>query len=124
MREPITTDKIADPVAPFSAGIRRDGFIFLSGQVGQDPATGALIDGDVAAQTEQIFKNLVSVLEAAGKTLDDVVRVGVYLTDMNDFAAMNSVYGTSFAQPYPARTAIGVVALPLGAAVEIDAIVG
>ena len=124
MREQITTVKIADPVAPFSAGIRRDGFIFLSGQVGQDPATGALIDGDAAAQTEQIFKNLASVLEAAGKTLDDVVRVGVYLTDMNDFAAMNSVYGKSFAQPYPARTAIGVAALPLGAAVEIDAIVG
>jgi 2-iminobutanoate/2-iminopropanoate deaminase len=124
MREQITTDKIAGPVAPFSAAVRLGGLIFLSGQVGQDPATGALIDGDVVAQTEQIFKNLTSVLEAAGKTLDDVVRVGVYLTDMNDFAAMNSVYGKSFAQPYPARTAIGVAALPLGAAVEIDAIVG
>ena len=124
MREQITTDKIAKPVGPFSAAIRRDGFTFLSGQVAQDPATGALVDGDITAQAEQVFRNLIAVLEAAGKTLDDVVRVGVYLTDMSSFAAVNSVYGRFFTDPYPARTAIGVAALPLGAAVEIDAIVG
>jgi 2-iminobutanoate/2-iminopropanoate deaminase len=124
MREQITTDKTAKPGGPFSAAIRRDGFTFLSGQVAEDPATGALVDGDITAQTEQIFRNLTAVLEAAGKTLDDVVRVGVYLTDMSNFAAMNSVYERSFTEPYPARTAIGVAALPLGAAVEIDAIVG
>jgi 2-iminobutanoate/2-iminopropanoate deaminase len=124
MREQITTDKIAKPVGPFSAAIRRDGLTFLSGQVAQDPATGALVEGDITAQAEQVFRNLIAVLEAAGKTLDDVIRVGVYLTDMNNFAAVNSVYGRFFTEPYPARTAIGVAALPLGAAVEIDAIVG
>jgi reactive intermediate/imine deaminase len=124
MREQITTDKIAKPVGPFSAAVRHDGFTFLSGQVAQDPATGALVEGDITAQTEQIFRNLTAVLEAAGKTLDDVVRVGVYLTDMNNFAAVNSVYARFFTEPYPARTAIGVAALPIGAAVEIDAIVG
>jgi len=123
-REAITTDKIAKPVGPFSAGVRRDGFTFLSGQVAQDPATGQLVGGDAAAQAEQVLANVASVLEAAGKTLDDVIRVGVYLTDMADFAAVNSVYARFFTAPYPARTAIAVAALPLGAAVEMDAIVG
>ena len=123
-RETITTDKIALAVGPFSAGVRRDGFTFLSGQVAQDPATGQLVDGDAAAQAEQVLANLASVVQAAGKTLDDVVRVGVYLTDMTDFAAVNSVYAKFFTAPYPARTAIAVAALPLGAAVEMDAIVG
>lgn len=123
-RETITTDKIAQPVGPFSAGVRRGGFTFLSGQVAQDPATGQLVDGDAAAQAEQVLTNLASVVQAAGKTLDDVVRVGVYLTDMRDFAAVNSVYTKFFAAPYPARTAIAVAALPLGAAVEMDAIIG
>lgn len=123
-RETITTDKIAQAVGPFSAGVRRDGFTFLSGQVAQDPATGQLVDGDAAAQAEQLLTNLASVVEAAGKTLDDVIRVGVYLTDMTDFAAVNSVYAKFFTAPYPARTAIAVTALPLGAAVEMDAIIG
>ena len=123
-RKAITTDKIAQPVGPFSAAVRRDGFIFVSGQVAQDPATGTLIDGGAVAQAEQILENLTAVVEAGGKSLDDVVRVGVYLTDMNDFAAVNKVYADHFAAPYPARTAIGVAALPLGAAVEMDAIIG
>ena len=123
-REAITTKKIAEPVGPFSAAVRRDGFTFLSGQVAQNPATGRLIDGDAAAQAEQILTNLAAVVEAAGKTLDDVVRVGVYLTDITDFAAVNSVYAKFFTAPYPARTAIAVAALPLGAAVEMDAIIG
>ena len=123
-RETITTDKIAQPVGPFSAAVRRDGLTFLSGQVAQDPATGQLVDGDAAAQAEQLLTNLASVVEAAGKTLDDVIRVGVYLTDMADFAAVNGVYARFFTAPYPARTAIAVAALPLGAAVEMDAIIG
>ncbi|MEU9114662.1 Rid family detoxifying hydrolase [Streptomyces sp. NPDC048483] len=122
-RTEITTDEIAQPVGPFSAAVRAERFTFVSGQVAQDPATGALIDGDVSAQTEQAFRNLAAVLKAAGRTLDDVVRVGVYLTDMADFAAVNAVYEKLFSPPCPARTAIGVAALPLGAAVEIDAIV-
>jgi 2-iminobutanoate/2-iminopropanoate deaminase len=104
--------------------IRCDGFTFLSGQTAQDPATGALIDGDAAAQAEQILRNLGAVLEAVGKSLDDVVRVGVYLTDMADFAAVNAVYEAFFSRPYPARTTIAVAALPIGAAVEMDAIAG
>jgi 2-iminobutanoate/2-iminopropanoate deaminase len=90
-REAIAIKKIAPPAGPFSAAIRSGDFIFLSGQVAQDAKTGKLIEGDVGAQTEQIFANLSAVLEAAGKTLEDVVRVGVYLTDMGSFSAMNDV---------------------------------
>ena len=121
-RNPVTSDKLAVPVGPFSPATRGGGALFVSGQVAQDPATGTLIDGDVTRQTDQVLRNLAAVLEAAGKGLGDVVRVGVYLTDMADYAAMNEVYRAHFQAPYPARTAIGVAALPLGAAVEIDAI--
>jgi len=119
-REAFSTDKIAAPVGPFSPAVRAGEFVYLSGQVAQDPATGLLIDGDATAQTERIFANLGAVLEATGKTFADVVKVGVFLTDMRDYPAMNAVYGRHFAAPYPARTAIAVAALPLGAAVEID----
>jgi len=105
---------------PFSPGVRAGGLIFLSGQIGTDPSTDRLVDGGVAERAAQVIRNLAAVLEAAGRTLDDVVRVGVYLADMGNFAAMNEVYARHFAQPYPARTTIGVAALPLGAAVEID----
>jgi len=121
-RNPVTSDKLAVPVGPFAPATRGGGALFVSGQVAQDPATGTLIDGDVTRQTDQVLRNLAAVLEAAGKGLGDVVRVGVYLTDMADYAAMNEVYRAHFQAPYPARTAIGVAALPLGAAVEIDAI--
>ena len=121
-RETFTSDRIGPPVGPFSHAVRGGEGIFLSGQVGHDPATGRLAEGGVAAQTEQALRNLAAVLEAAGRTLDDVVRVGVYLADMGDFAAMNEVYARWFEKPYPARTTIGVAALPLGAAVEIDCI--
>ena len=123
-KKTITTDRIAKAVGPFSAAIRYGDFTFLSGQVAQDPATGKLIDGDVEAQAEQIFANIGAVLQAAGKSFDDVVRVGVYLTDMADFAVMNAVYAKYVDEPYPARTAIAVAALPLGAKVEIDLVVG
>jgi 2-iminobutanoate/2-iminopropanoate deaminase len=121
-RNPVTSDKLAAPVGPFSPATRGGGALFVSGQVAQDPATGALIDGDVARQADQALRNLAAVLEAAGKGLGDVVRVGVYLTDMADYAAVNEVYRTHFQAPYPPRTAIAVAALPLGAAVEFDAI--
>ncbi|HEY0522325.1 MAG TPA: RidA family protein [Stellaceae bacterium] len=119
-REAITTNKIAKPVGPFSAAVRSGDFVYLSGQTAQDPATGKLVQGDVAAQTEQIFKNLDAVLRAAGKSFTDVVRVGVFLTDMADFAAMNAVYARHFDAPYPARTTVAVAALPLEARVEIE----
>jgi 2-iminobutanoate/2-iminopropanoate deaminase len=122
-RNAITTDKLPAPVGPFSVAVHGSNLLFVSGQVAQNPATGKLIDGDTGRQTEQILTNLAVVLAAAGKNLGDVVRVGVYLTDMTDFAAMNNVYGKHFANPCPARTTIGVAALPLGAAVEIDLVV-
>jgi len=123
-RDAIATDKLAAPVGPFSVPMRGAGLLFLSGQVAQDPATGTLIDGDVARQTHQILGNIAKALETVGKDLGDVLRVGVYLTDIADFAVMSRAYSEHFAEPYPARTAIGVAALPLGAAVEMDVVVG
>jgi 2-iminobutanoate/2-iminopropanoate deaminase len=119
-RDAITSDTLPPSPGPFSAGVRAGELIYLSGQIGTNPDTDALVGGGVAEQTEQALHNLAAVLEAAGRTLDDVVRVGVYLTDMKNFTAMNEVYARHFSAPYPARTTIGVAALPLGAAVEID----
>ncbi len=119
----ITSPELAPPVGPFSQAIRIDDFIFLSGQVGQDPATGKLVEGGVVAETERVFNNLEAVLKTAGRSFGDVVRAGVFLTNMGDFAAMNGVYAKQFDQPFPARTTIAVAALPLGACVEIDLVV-
>lgn len=123
-RDAIASDKLPAAAGPFSLGVRGAGLLFLSGQVAQDPATGKLIGGDVRRQTRQILRNIATALAAAGLDLGDVLRVGVYLTDMSDYAAMNEVYREHFAEPFPARTAIGVAALPLGAAVEMDVVVG
>ncbi|HTW03712.1 MAG TPA: Rid family detoxifying hydrolase [Streptosporangiaceae bacterium] len=123
-RDAITSDKLPAADLPFSLGVRGGGLLYLSGQVAQDPSTGQLVDGDAARQTDQILRNIATALAAAGKDLEDVVRVGVYLTDMTNFAAMNEVYARHFTKPYPARTAIGVAALPMGAAVEMDVVVG
>jgi len=123
-RDAITSDKLPAADLPFSLGVRGGGLLYLSGQVAQDPSTGQLVDGDAARQTDQILRNIATALAAAGKDLEDVVRVGVYLTDMTNFAAMNEVYARHFTRPYPARTAIGVAALPMGAAVEMDVVVG
>src|SRR5271155_5438837 len=111
-RQAITTDKIAKPVGPFSPAVRCGDVLYLSGQVAQDPATGKLITGDVAAQTERIFRNIEAVLQAATLSLEHVIKVNVYLTDMKDFAAMNEVYGRQFSAPYPARTTVAAAALP------------
>jgi 2-iminobutanoate/2-iminopropanoate deaminase len=121
-RKAIVSDELPPAVGPFALGVHCGQLLYLSGQVAQDRATGALIDGDVAHQTDRILRNIATSLQAAGKDLDDVVRVGVYLTDMADFAAMNEVYRRYFAEPYPARTTIGVAALPLGAMVEMDVV--
>jgi 2-iminobutanoate/2-iminopropanoate deaminase len=111
---------MATAVGPYSHGIDSDPFLFCSGQTPLDPATGALVEGGVDAQTHKCFDNLFAVLADTGLGPDDVVKVNVYLTDMDDFSAMNSAYATRFAEPYPARTTIGVAALPLGASVEIE----
>jgi 2-iminobutanoate/2-iminopropanoate deaminase len=121
-RTAITTDKIAKPVGPFSPGIRAGDMLYLSGQVAQDPATGKLIAGDVAAQTERIFRNIEATLQAAKLSLENVIKVNVYLTDMTNYAAMNEVFGRQFSAPYPARTTVAVVALPLGGLVELEVI--
>jgi 2-iminobutanoate/2-iminopropanoate deaminase len=109
----------AAAIAPYSHAVDAGDIIFFSGQTPLDPATGKLVTGSIGKQTEQCFRNLFQVLEAAGLTPDDVVNVQVYLTDMNDFAAMNDVYAKHFTSPYPARTTIGVASLPMGARVEI-----
>jgi 2-iminobutanoate/2-iminopropanoate deaminase len=119
-RQAVVSGATAPPVGPFSAAVRAGEFLFMSGQVAQDPESGKLIGADVTAQTEQVFENIRAVLRAGGKTMADVVRVGVYLSDMSDFQRMNAVYARQFEAPYPARTTIAVGTLPLGALVEID----
>jgi 2-iminobutanoate/2-iminopropanoate deaminase len=119
----ITSPDLTPPVGPFSQAIRVDGFVYFSGQIGQDPTTGKLVTGGIAAETARVFQNLSAVLKAAGKGFDDVVRVGVFLTSMSDYVAMNDIYAKYFSQPFPARTTIGAAALPLGACVEIDLVV-
>jgi 2-iminobutanoate/2-iminopropanoate deaminase len=119
----INSPELAPPVGPFSQAIEVGGFIYLSGQVGQDPATGNVVKGGIEAETEQVLRNLSAVLEAAGRSFEHVARAGVYLTSMSDFAAMNDIYAKYFSRPFPARTTIAVAALPLGACVEIDLVV-
>ena len=109
----------AATVGPYSHAVEAAGLLFLSGQTPIDRSTGKLVAGALGEQTLQCFRNLGEVLEAAGLTFDDVVNVQVYLTDMNDFAAMNEVYAQQFRKPFPARTTIGVASLPLGARIEI-----
>lgn len=110
-------------VGPYSQAVRSGSLLFVSGQIPLDPASGRLVDGDVAAQTHRVLQSLDAVVRAAGATLDDVVKTTVYLADMNDFAAMNRAYATWFADPAPARAAVQAARLPLDAQVEIDAIV-
>jgi 2-iminobutanoate/2-iminopropanoate deaminase len=109
-------------VGPYSHAIEAGDLIFLSGQTPVDSKTGKLVEGDIVEQTNQCFKNLFNVLEAAGLTPDNVQKVNVFLTDMNHFTAMNEVYSQQFSMPYPARTTIGVSSLPLGAQIEIEMI--
>jgi 2-iminobutanoate/2-iminopropanoate deaminase len=121
MARKAVTSAQARAIGPYSHGVvGRSDLLFLSGQTPLDPATGQLVEGDAAAQTAQCLANLGHVLEAADLNFDAVVKVTVFLTDMADFAAMNAVYARHFREPYPARSTIGVAALPLGARVEIE----
>jgi 2-iminobutanoate/2-iminopropanoate deaminase len=113
----------ATPIGPYSHAAYAGDIIFCSGQLPLDPATGKLVEGDIGVQTEQCFKNCFQVIEEAGLTSDDVVKVTVFLTDMSHFAGMNEVYKEKFSAPFPARSAIGVAALPMGADIEIEMIV-
>jgi len=112
----------AAAVGPYSHAIDSDGLVFLSGQTPLDTATGQLVDGPIDDQARQCFVNLVNVLTAASLDHSDVIKCNVFLTDMDDFAAMNAVYAEQFATPFPARTTIGVASLPLGARIEIEMI--
>lgn len=107
-------------VGPYSHAVEAGQFVFLSGQSPVDPATETLVDGDIAAQTRRCMDNLMEVLDAAGLSADDVVKCNIYLTDMDDFAAMNAAYATYFSEPRPARTTVAVAGLPLDARVEIE----
>ena len=118
-REAIHADGAA-AVGPYSHAVRAGDFLYLSGQTALNPATGKLLEGGVQEQARQCFHNLFKVLEAAGMGPGNVVKVNVFLTNMEDFAAMNEIYAKQFEKPYPARTTIGVAALPLGARIEIE----
>ena len=122
MREVISTPGAPKAIGPYSQAIRANGFVFISGQVAIDPATQQVIDGDVAAQTDRVLKNLSAILEAAGGGLDKVVRSTVFLKNMGDFAAMNEVYGKYFKDEPPARSTVEVARLPKDVLVEIDVI--
>ena len=121
-RSTVNASSAPAAIGPYSHAATGDGTLFLSGQTPIDPATGLLTEGDVGAQTRRVFDNLSTVLQAAGGSLDDVVKVNVYLTSMSDFAAMNAVYADVFSKPFPARTTVAVAGLPLDARVEIECV--
>ena len=119
----VTAPDAPEAAGPYSHGAVAGGLLFCSGQVPIDPATGTLIEGTIGEQTTRCMENLKAVCAAAGATLDDVVRCGIYVTDMSTFAEVNAAYGAFFGDAPPARSTIGVAALPLGAQVEVDAVV-
>jgi len=122
MREAISSDGAPKAIGPYSQAVRAGQLLFLSGQVPLDPATGQLVGGDIAAQTRRVMDNLGAVLNAAGLSFANVVRTTIFLADINDFAAVNDVYGGYFSAPAPARATVQVARLPKDARVEIDAI--
>jgi 2-iminobutanoate/2-iminopropanoate deaminase len=119
-RQAVATAAAPAAIGPYSQAIAGSGFVFLSGQIAIEPATGALVPGGVAAETHQVLKNLGAVLAAAGSSFARVLKTTVYLTDLADFAAMNAIYAEYFPEPAPARATVEVAALPRGARVEIE----
>jgi 2-iminobutanoate/2-iminopropanoate deaminase len=122
MKEVIATDRGPKAIGPYSQAIRANGFVFVSGQIPLDPATQQPVAGDISVQTERVLENLKGIVEAAGSSLDRVVRATVFLADMNEFAAMNEVYGRYFRTQPPARSTVQVSRLPRDVSVEIDVI--
>jgi 2-iminobutanoate/2-iminopropanoate deaminase len=122
MKEIVSTDRAPGAIGPYSQAIKAGGMMFCSGQIPIDPATGEFVAGGVAEQTEQVFKNLMAVLEAGGSDLDGVVKTTVFLADMNDFSAMNEVYAKYFDSNKPARATVQAARLPRDAKVEIECI--
>jgi len=122
MREVISTDKAPGAIGPYSQAIKAGDLVFCSGQIPIDPSTGEFVSEEIAEQTEQVFRNLRAVLEAAGASLDDVVKTTVFLADMGDFAAMNEVYSRYFVENKPARATVQAAGLPKNARVEIECV--
>jgi 2-iminobutanoate/2-iminopropanoate deaminase len=122
MKEAITAPGAPAAIGPYSHAVRGGGLLFLSGQIPLDPATGEIVAGGTAAQTEQAMKNIGAVLAEAGCTFDHVLRTTIYVVDLAEYAAVNEVYGRFFVTPYPARSTVQVTALPRGARVEIDVV--
>lgn len=121
-RTAIHSEQAPAAIGPYSQATRAGNLVFFSGQIPLDPASGELVAGGIEAQARRAFDNLKAVCEAAGGSMDDIVRVGLYLTDLSQFASVNAVMGEYFAQPYPARSTIEVSALPKAAAFEVDAV--
>lgn len=122
MKQVISTKEGPQAIGPYSQAIKANGFVFVSGQVAFDPATQQIVEGDIAAQTERVLKNLSGILKAAGSGLEKVVRATVFLKNMDEFAAMNEVYGMYFTASPPARSTVEVARLPRDVMVEIDVI--
>jgi 2-iminobutanoate/2-iminopropanoate deaminase len=122
VRQAVSAPNAAKPIGPYSPAIRAGNLLFLSGQVGFDPSTGALVDGDISAQTDQVMRNIGALLKAAGTDFAHVVRTTVFLADMGEFAKMNDVYARYVVDPPPARSTVQVARLPRDARVEIDVI--
>lgn len=123
-KQTIHTDKAPAAVGTYSQAVRHGDLVFLSGQIPLDPATMEIVEGDIAAQIHRVFQNLSAVCEAAGSSLDGILKLNVFLTDLGNFATVNQVMQTYFTEPYPARAAVGVRALPLGVEVEMEAVLG
>ncbi|MBU0510429.1 MAG: RidA family protein [Chloroflexi bacterium] len=121
-KQVVVAENAPQAIGPYSAGVRAGEFVYTAGQLGIDPASGAFVAGGIEAETRQALTNLKAVLEAAGTSLENVVKTTVFLRDMNDFAAMNGVYAEFFTANYPARSAVQVARLPKDAAVEIEAV--
>lgn len=120
----ISTDRAPSAIGPYSQAVKMGDTVYLSGQIPLVPETMTLVEGDIGAQVHQVFRNLAAVCEAAGGTLQDIVKLNIYLTDLSHFATVNDIMTDYLAQPYPARAAIGVAALPKGAQVEMDGVLG
>jgi len=123
-RQIIKTGKAPAAIGPYSQAVRHGDTVYLAGQIPLDPETMELVPGDISAQAHRVFMNLRAVCEAAGSGLGGIVKLNVYLTDLGNFATVNQVMAEYFSEPYPARAAVGVAALPLGAEIEMEAVLG
>lgn len=121
-REIISTENAPQAIGTYSQAVKAGNTVYLSGQIPLDPATMEMVDSDISAEIHQVFKNLTAVCEAAGGSLQDIAKLNIFLTDLGNFATVNAIMAEYFQQPYPARAAIGVAALPKGAGVEMDGI--